>query len=111
MELTKGKIYYIDIDDTICSTNNGQYLRSKPNEQRINKINELYEAGNTIIFWTARGTVTQIDWLEMTRKQLTNWGVKFHDVRVGKPYYDYFICDKATNSEVFFSGEGKNVKV
>lgn len=100
-------IYYIDIDDTICNTTGGQYNNSKPIEKNIKKVNALYDEGNTIIFWTARGTVTNIDWLEFTKKQLSNWGVKFHDVRVGKPYYDYFICDKAINSEVFFSKEGE----
>lgn len=97
------KIYYVDIDGTICNITNGQYHLAKPIKKNIAKINRLYEDGNTIIYWTARGTVTQIDWLELTKKQLSYWGAKYHDVRVGKPHYDYFICDKATNSDVFFS--------
>ena len=97
------KIYYVDIDDTICSDTNGQYHKAQPFRDRINKLNNLYDQGNTIIYWTARGSVSNIDWLQLTKDQLNQWNVKYHDVRVGKPYYDYFICDKATNSADFFS--------
>ena len=55
----------------------------------------MYDVGNTIIYWTARGTVTQINWLDLTKNQLDNWGVKYHDVRVGKPQYDLWIDDKS----------------
>ena len=40
----------------------------------IQKINEFYDAGNTIIYWTARGTGTGIDWREVTEKQFEKWG-------------------------------------
>ena len=99
------KIYYLDIDKTICTCTDGQYQLAKPLNKNIKKINKLYDEGNTIIYWTARGTVTQIDWLDTTKKQLKDWGAKCHDVRVGKPHYDYFICDKAINSRIFFSKE------
>tara|TARA_R100000657_G_C4539740_1_gene16710 strand:- start:67 stop:375 length:309 start_codon:yes stop_codon:yes gene_type:complete len=99
------KIYYVDIDETICTCTDGQYQLAKPLNKNIKKINKLYDEGNTIIYWTARGTVTQIDWLDTTKKQLKDWGAKCHDVRVGKPHYDYFICDKAINSRIFFSKE------
>ena len=65
----------------------------------INLVNEMYDLGNTIIYWTARGTVTGINWLDLTRTQLNSWGVKYHDVRVGKPAYDLFICDKTKRME------------
>jgi hypothetical protein len=96
-------ILYVDIDGTICTNTNGDYKRATPLAKRIKKMNELYDSGNTIIYWTARGTVTQINWLELTKKQLVKWGVKYHDVRVGKPHYDLFICDKAINSDNFFT--------
>ena len=58
----------------------------------------LYKEGHTIIYWTARGTGSGIDWSDVTRKQFEKWNVKFHDVRFGKPAYDLFIDDKAINS-------------
>tara|TARA_R110000824_G_scaffold197409_13_gene380878 strand:- start:4064 stop:4375 length:312 start_codon:yes stop_codon:yes gene_type:complete len=97
------KIYYVDIDGTICTITNGQYHKAQPLMDNINKVNRLHDEGNTIIYWTARGSISNIDWLEVTKNQLDEWGVKYDDVRVGKPHYDYFICDKATNSATFFS--------
>ena len=48
---------YVDIDNTICYTNEGDYPNSKPNYVNISKVNKLYE-DHTIIMWTARGTMT-----------------------------------------------------
>ena len=54
-----------------------------------------------IIYWTARGTVTGIDWKDITEKQLKSWGAKYHELKMGKPAYDLFIDDKNINSERF----------
>jgi len=97
-------IIYVDIDDTICKNNNNlDYSDSTPIVERINKINSLYETGNKIVYWTARGTVTGIDWRSVTEKQFDEWGVKYHELRFGKPNYDLFIDDKNINSELFFN--------
>jgi len=97
-------IIYVDIDETICETPpDRDYAKAVPIEKNINKINELYDEGNTIIFWTARGSTTGKDWYELTGQQLREWGVKYHDYKVGKPTYDLFICDKAINTEAFFN--------
>lgn len=96
---------FVDIDQTICcSPENLDYSHSVPIQENINKINELFDRGNTIIYWTARGTVTGINWRSITEEQFTNWGVKYHELRFGKPDYDLFICDKAVNSIEFFKG-------
>ena len=76
-------IIYVDIDGTICETEGSDYINAKPRSEQIYKINKLYDKGNTIIYWTARGTVTQIDWLDLTKEQLDDWGCRYHDVRVG----------------------------
>ena len=89
------KIIYVDIDGTICYTNGIDYANSEPKYEQIYKINRLYDEGNTIIYWTARGTVTKIDWLDLTKNQLDEWGVLYHDVRIGKPQYDIWIDDKS----------------
>jgi hypothetical protein len=71
--------------------------------RRIEKINSLYEEGHTIIYWTARGSVTGLDWTELTTDQLDQWGAKRHGLKLGKPQYDLFIDDKNINSEDFFN--------
>ena len=100
------KTYIVDIDDTICRTpktnNRPQYDKSEPIQYRIDMINDLYDAGNTIIYWTARGSSSGIDHTELTQKQLASWGVKCHDIRLGKPSYDIWIDDKAFNDAAFF---------
>jgi dTDP-glucose 4,6-dehydratase len=96
--------YCFDIDGTICSITNGDYEEAYPFLDRISHLRQLYEAGNTILLFTARGSTTGIDWEATTRKQLETWGVPFHQLRFGKPYADIFIDDKGTNSEDYLWG-------
>ena len=92
-------IIFIDIDETICdSPESRDYKDASPIEENIEKANKLYDSGHTIVYWTARGTTTGIDWREVTEKQFVEWGVKYHDLRFGKPYYDLFIDDKNMNT-------------
>ena len=91
------KKYIIDIDGTICNTNNSDYFNSKPNYVNINFFNNLYEKGNEINYWTARGANSGINWDEFTQKQLESWNVKYDSINMGKPHYDYWIDDKAIN--------------
>ena len=97
-------IYYVDIDGTICTQENkneaSDYNKAEPRQKQIDKINKLYDEGHTIIYWTARGTVTGIDWHDLTKHQLTLWGCKYHDLRVGtKPHYDVWVDDKSVRIE------------
>ena len=96
-------LIYVDIDETICeSPEDRDYTKAQPIKERIEKINKLFDEGNTIVYWTARGTMTGIDWYQVTQKQFEIWGVKYHDLKMGKPAYDLFIDDKNINSEDFF---------
>jgi len=92
---------YVDIDETICFYKKERnYNLAIPIVENINKINKLYDQGNKITYWTARGSVTKIDWYEVTKKQLDSWGCKYHDLSVGeKPPYDLLICDKTKRIE------------
>ena len=93
-------IYYIDIDETIADTPaDRDYNKSKPIYENIQKANRLFDEGNHIVYWTARGTGSGIDWREVTEKQFESWGVKYHKLLFGKPIYDFLICDKAMNTE------------
>lgn len=104
--------YMIDIDGTICETapakeSEGKfpdYSKSVPYMDRIAKINALYDEGHQIHYWTARGTVSRQDWYDRTRKQLAEWGAKYHKFSVGKPHYDIWVDDKAREIDNFFQG-------
>ena len=95
-------IIYVDIDNTIFKTEGTDYTKSKPMPERIKAINNLYDQGNEIIYWTARGTGSGKDWSEVTKEQFKRYGVKYHTLKFGKPIYDIFIDDKNINSEEFF---------
>ena len=88
-------IYCFDIDGTLCSKDNEDYNYALPYKNRIEEVNKLYEKGEKIILFTARGAATGIDWKELTKKQLKDWNVKHHELRFGKPHADIFIDDKA----------------
>ena len=96
-------IIYVDIDETICeSPERRDYSKATPLVKNIEKINNLYDEGNKIVYWTARGTGSGIDWKEITTEQFKKWGVKHHEIKFGKPIYDLFIDDKNINSNSFF---------
>ena len=92
-------IIRVDIDETICFTpyvdGKRDYENSVPFRDMVDKINQLYDAGNTIIYWTSRGSRTKIDWTELTKYHLACWGAKYHELHLDKPYYDLIIDDKA----------------
>jgi hypothetical protein len=95
------KNIYVDIDETICFYEGERnYPDAKPNLNNIKKINNLYNEGHSITYWTARGSVTKIDWYKTTKNQLKIWGCKYHNLSVGeKPPYDLLICDKTKRIE------------
>ena len=88
-------IVAVDVDNTICVTEGNKYPLAKPKLDKIAIINALYDAGNTIKIWTARGSSSGIDWRNLTEKQLGEWGVKYHELIMGKPSYDVLYDDKA----------------
>ena len=94
--------FVVDIDNTICLTNGSDYNNSRPLRNRIDKINSLYDNGYEIIYWTARGMSSGMDWSDLTKRQLDEWGCKYTKLMMNKPKYDLWIDDKSINSEDFF---------
>ena len=96
---------FVDIDETICYHNNSNksqardYNLGMPKIENIKAINKFYDEGHHITYWTARGASTGIDWTDVTKKQLSNWGCKYHDLKLGKPHYDIYIDDKSINTK------------
>ena len=96
-------IIYVDIDETICETPDSRnYSLAQPIASNIKKINKLYDEGKTIVYWTARGTGSGIDWSQTTKEQFVKWGVKYHALYFGKPRAVTYVDDRAVNDKEFF---------
>jgi nucleoside-diphosphate-sugar epimerase len=90
-----GKTFVVDFDGVIGSlTPNNDYNLARPLEHNIRELNRLYDAGHRLILFTARGTMTGIDWRAVTEGQLLEWGVRYHELHFGKPAGDYYIDDR-----------------
>ena len=108
--------YCVDIDGTICTPTVGRdYHKAEPWKDRIKVLNKLYDEGNYIIYFTARAMGRFSGYshsiaarkaeevlFDLTKQQLEEWGVKYHELIMGKPHADIFIDDKAMNSEDYF---------
>ncbi len=102
--------YVFDIDGTLCTHSQTEYMKAKPLYNRIKVVNRLYEEGHYIIISTARGMnsfdnnskLAKLKWEEFTKQQLANWGVKYHKLFLGKPSGDIYIDDKAVSDLDFF---------
>tara|TARA_R110002051_G_C8711795_1_gene495661 strand:- start:80 stop:781 length:702 start_codon:yes stop_codon:yes gene_type:complete len=92
--------YCFDIDGTITQTEKNFYKEATPDCAMIQKINSLYKEGHTIVFFTARGGTSGINWTDLTKKQLKKWGVKYHELIMNKkPHFDLLIDDKCMNAD------------
>ena len=90
-------IYCFDIDGTLCTNTDGDYTSAKPFPEVIDQVNRLYREGHRIVFHTARGATTGIDWRKETERQLRAWNVSYHSLHMGKPSADIYVDDKAVN--------------
>jgi CMP-N-acetylneuraminic acid synthetase len=89
------KTFVFDIDGVIAKIQKDlDYGMSEPNEKMIRIVNKLYDYGNKIVLFTARGYVTGKDWSDVTKDQMKRWGLKYHELKFGKPNADYYIDDK-----------------
>lgn len=95
-----------DIDGVLCTQVAGDYESAQPNVEMIALLNRLYEQGDHILLHTSRfmgrakGNAREAERLgrKFTEKQLAGWGVRYHELFLGKPRYDYVIDDRS----VFF---------
>lgn len=109
--LSSSKRYVFDIDGIIASlVENNDYSLANPIVENIELINSLYDNGNTIVLFTARGYKTGIDWSKITEIQLNNWGLKYHELIFGKPNADFYIDDKMINIELLKQAKKMKVK-
>jgi quercetin dioxygenase-like cupin family protein len=102
--------YYIDLDNTLCVTIDGDYENSQPIYERIEKVNKLKAEGNHITIWTARGSKSGKNYEELTRKQLNDWSINYDELLLGKPDYDIYIDDKSFNVDSYWRIKNPNDK-
>jgi hydroxymethylpyrimidine pyrophosphatase-like HAD family hydrolase len=111
--MSKQKIIAFDLDDVLCHRSNQfenlgplKYSYCIPNKKMIELVNSLYDDGHKIVIYTARG-MTQFNGnvIEIygqlytkTLKNLDEWGLKYHQLVMGKIHYDVLIDDKVLNS-------------
>ena len=67
------------------------YLTLSPNNDIKRKINNLYDNGFTINIFTSRWDLYK----PQTKKWLEQNEVKYHELQMNKPFYDFIIDDKA----------------
>ncbi len=99
-----------DLDGTLCTDTKGEYEQAKPLLDRIAKVNSHYDAGDQIIIMTARGmgrtgnnaSLARKLFEELTKNQLSQWGVKHHQLVLGKPSADIYVDDKGARDVDFF---------
>ncbi len=96
------KTFAFDLDGTLCTLTDGKYETAEPYLDRIRHVNYLFDAGHTILIFTARGATSKRDLRAFTLDQLSAWGVKFHELVTGKPHFDLLIDDKAKFSDSYF---------
>ena len=101
---------FIDLDNTLCVTEDSNYTESKPIDNRIKKVNKLKDEGNKITIWTARGQTSGIDYTELTTRQLNEWNVQYDTLMMGKPSYELYIEDKSKNVDKYWKIPTKNIK-
>ena len=105
------KIYCFDLDETLCNTLEKDYKNSTPIIEMVDRANYLYEQGNIIKIFTARGMgefsgdIGKVNdaYYKLTKTQLEKWGVKYHEIHFGKQSFDYFIDDKTLTIDQFKS--------
>jgi|TARA_R110001583_G_scaffold16234_12_gene66284 predicted O-methyltransferase YrrM len=106
------KIIAFDLDDVLCERpvehqDGGpkKYQRCSPILNMIKIVNKCYDEGHYIKIFTSRGMghfnynenkiINEL--FQITKDQLSDWGVKHHELIMCKPEYDLLIDDKALN--------------
>ena len=98
-----------DLDNTLVNTKGSDYENSTPIPEAVAKVQKYWNRGDHIIIMTARGSGSKKDWREFTAKQLTEFGIPYHQLIVGlKPGgVDVFVDDKAINSLDWLADEDR----
>lgn len=92
-----------DIDGVLRTQTEGDYENAQPVWEAIKLVNKLYDEGHKITLYTSSfmgrsksdpHTSYNVGY-EWNKNQLAKWGVKYHDLFMGKPPTDVLIDDRA----------------
>lgn len=108
-DMAKYKRIIVDIDETLCTVTNRDFINAIPIQEVIDKVNEYYDEGYEIVISTARGQNScnspeemQNKYEKVTREWLDKVGVKYHILDIGyKLNADMYIDDKAIKPDEF----------
>lgn len=97
------KTVCFDIDGVLCSQVESDYAQAQPHQDMIDLVNRLHDAGYRIILHTSRfmgrckGDVAEVHriGLDFTKAQLAGWGVRYHELHMGKPRYTWVVDDRS----------------
>lgn len=82
----------VDLDGTICTEEEyHNRILAQPLKKAVSSINKLYNEGHTIIIYSSRSW-QQYD---MTLEWLKNYGLKYHQLYLGKPIGEVWLDDRA----------------
>ena len=104
-----------DIDGVLCDQVEGNYKDAQPRQAMIDLLEPaLYAGGHRMIFtpaalWAARRMIppeAERIGREFTEQQLAGWGVRYHELWMGKPRYDYVIDDRS----VFYDADTAHIE-
>lgn len=105
------KIFVVDIDGTVCEDIKNEegcsrMANAKPFSDAINQINQWYDDGHFICFFTARTN----DHKTVTESWLKQKGVKYHQIIYCKPrrigdYAEYHFIDNAKIRATTYTGK------
>ena len=96
-------IICFDIDGVLCDQVEGNYQDARPNRSMIELLNRLYDRGHRILLYTSRfmgrsnGNREEAERIgrSFTETQLAGWGIRYHELWMGKPRYDVVIDDRS----------------
>lgn len=111
----------LDLDDTLCFTESGNYSNATPNTDLIDKVREYRLSGFQVIIATARnmrtyeGNVGKINanTLPVIIDWLNKHDVPYDEVIVGKPWCGtegFYVDDKAVRPNEFVNFTYEEIK-
>jgi hypothetical protein len=103
-----------DIDGVLCNQVGSEYSEAQPNRAMIELLNRLFDRGDYIVLHTSRfmGRTKQNAkeaeriGRQFTERQLAGWGVRYHELWMGKPRYDFVIDDRS----VFYDSDCSRIE-
>lgn len=96
----------VDIDGTLCDymdwDDAGEPVLESvfPRADVVDRVNELFDEGETIVIWTARVEGERA----ATEQQLRSFGVHYDRLEMGKPVFDLMIDDRARHPKDWLCG-------